>query len=71
MSGDIDAVENAWLDGNSQFEEWVVEDERMFFLPLEERMKRIAWAMASDLEKATVRAITPDAVSRVEEEVEE
>lgn len=63
---DILEVEDAWLQGTADFEQFVSEFDTEFFAPLERRMMMMAWATITPQEMEMLRKIIPAEMAVIE-----
>lgn len=66
---DIDAAENAWLEGSAIFESFIVKDQAEFFAPMERRLKMANWATMTPQEREMLKRGNPELYAAIEEEV--
>ena len=65
----IDQVENAWLDGSTDFDIFIEKFEREFMAPVEQRMQRVMWDSMADDMKLLFKAANPEAYAVIEEQM--
>jgi hypothetical protein len=69
MTSNVDQVEEAWLDGSTEFDRVMGEFEVEFMAPFQLRMMKIAWATMTDQEKEGLRRDFPEAFATVEKQM--
>jgi hypothetical protein len=66
----IDQVQDAYLEGITDFDTFIQEFDAEFFKPIQEFMQVTLYATMTDGEKEIMRAIMGDAFTEIEEQVE-
>jgi hypothetical protein len=66
----IDQVEDAWLEGITDFDEWLAEFDAAFFEPVQRRMMMTMYATITEQEKEMLRKIMPEELERIEKQME-
>jgi hypothetical protein len=70
MPRTVDQVEDAWLEGSIDFDEFIQKFEVDFMKPVELRFQKMMWASLSDADKELLKALAPDAYEEVEKAME-
>lgn len=70
MSRTIDQVEDAWLEGSIDFDEFNQQFEIDFMKPVELRFQKMMWVTFTDADKKLLKALAPDAFEEVRKQME-
>ncbi len=66
----IDQVEDAWLAGSTDFDEFIAKFEVDFMKPVELRFQKMMWATLTDVDKKLLQAMAPEAFEEVRKVME-
>jgi len=69
MTSTIDQVENAWLAGSSDWDDFIEKFEQDFMAPVEARMQRILWETMPEQQKQMFKLANPEAYAEIEKQM--
>ena len=69
MTMTIDQVENAWLAGSTDWDNFIEKFEVDFMAPVELRMQRIVWNTMTDEQKMLFSMVNPEAYAEIEQQM--
>lgn len=69
MTMNIDHVEDAWLDGSTEFDQFIAKFESDFFDPVQRRLMMTMYATMTDQEKEQARTALGEKFTAIEEQM--
>jgi len=70
MPRTVDQVEDAWLEGSVEFDEFIQQFEVDFMKPVEMRFQKMMWATLTDADKKLLQTLAPEAYEEVRKQME-